>query len=86
LGADWAVAGWTLGAEVQTSSMRYDDAANTRRLGGYTLLNLVASTRLTPSLTLIARLDNAGDKDYALARIYATGGRTAYLGLKWSPL
>ncbi|MCU4119225.1 TonB-dependent receptor domain-containing protein [Variovorax sp. N23] len=85
LGADWAVAGWTLGAEVQTSSMRYDDAANTRRLGGYTLLNLVASTKLTPSLTLVARLDNAGDKDYTLARMYATGGRTAYLGLKWSP-
>lgn len=85
LGADWAVAGWTLGAEVQTSSMRYDDAANTRRLGGYTLLNLVASTRLTPSLTLIARLDNAGDKDYQLARTYATAGRTAYVGLKWAP-
>lgn len=86
LGADWAVAGWTLGAELQTSSMRYDDAANTRRLGGYTLLNLVASTKLTPSLTLIARLDNAGDKDYQYARMYATAGRTAYVGLKWSPL
>lgn len=84
LGADWAVAGWTLGAEVQTSSMRYDDAANTRRLGGYTLLNLVASTKLTPSLTLFARLDNAGDKNYQLARTYATAGRTAYVGLKWS--
>jgi vitamin B12 transporter len=85
LGADWNVAGWTLGAEVQTSSMRYDDAANTRSLGGYTLLNLVASTKLTPSLTLVARLDNAGDKDYMLARMYATAGRTAYVGLKWSP-
>ena len=85
LGADWAIAGWTLGAEVQTSSMRYDDAANTRRLGGYTLFNLVASTKLTPSLTLVARLDNAGDKDYELARTYATAGRTAYVGLKWSP-
>jgi len=85
LGADWKVAGWTLGAEVQTSGMRYDDAANLRRLGGYTVLNLVASTKLTPSLTLIGRLDNAGDKDYSFARIYATAGRSAYLGLKWSP-
>jgi vitamin B12 transporter len=85
LGADWAVAGWTLGAEVQTSGMRYDDAANNRRLGGYTLLNLVASTKITPVLTVIARLDNAGDKDYQYARLYATAGRTAYLGLKWSP-
>ncbi|MDP9902534.1 TonB-dependent receptor domain-containing protein [Variovorax ginsengisoli] len=85
LGADWRVAGWTLGAELQASSRRYDDAANTRVLGGYTLLNLVASTPLTRDLSLIARLDNAGDKNYMLARGYATAGRSAYLGLKWMP-
>ncbi len=84
-GADWQVAGWTLGAELQTSAKRYDDAANTRVLGGYTLLNLVASTQITRDLSLLARLDNAGDKDYMLARGYATGGRTGYVGLKWTP-
>ncbi len=85
VGADWNIASWTLGAELQTSAKRYDDAANTRVLGGYTLLNLVASTKITPSLSLVARLDNAGDKDYMLARKYATGGRAAYVGLKWTP-
>ena len=85
LGADWRVADWTLGAEVQTSAKRFDDAANTRVLGGYTLLNLVASTQLTRDLSLVARLDNVGDKDYMLARGYANAGRTGYLGLKWTP-
>ncbi|MDB5731796.1 MAG: putative TonB-dependent receptor [Variovorax sp.] len=85
LGADWRVAGWTLGAEIQASSKRFDDAANTRTLGGYTLLNLVASTPLTRDLGLVARIDNAGDKDYMLARGYAMAGRTAYLGIKWTP-
>jgi len=85
LGADWHVAGWTLGAEVQASSQRYDDAANKIKLGGYTLLNLSASTQIARDLNLIARIDNVGDKDYQYARLYANGGRTAYLGLKWTP-
>ena len=85
LGADWRVAGWTLGAEIQASSKRFDDAANTRTLAGYTVLNLVASTQITRDLGLVARVDNVGDKDYTLARGYATGGRNAYLGLKWTP-
>ncbi len=85
LGADWRLGGWTLGAEVQTSSQRYDDAANTLKLGGYTLLNLVASTKIVRDVDLVARIDNAGDKDYMLARGYVTGGRNAYVGLKWTP-
>lgn len=84
-GADWRIAGWTLGAEVQTSSKRYDDAANTVKLGGYTVLNLSASTQLTRDLNLVARVDNVGNKDYQFARLYANAGRTAYVGLKWTP-
>ncbi|MDB5879833.1 MAG: putative TonB-dependent receptor [Variovorax sp.] len=85
VGADWDVAGWRLGAEMQTSGMRYDDAANLRKLGGYTVFNLVASTQLTRELSLVARIDNVGDKDYVLARTYATSGRAGYIGLKWAP-
>ena len=84
-GADWRVAGWTLGAEVQSSSKRYDDAANTIKLGGYTVLNLSASTQITRDLNLVARVDNVGNKDYQFARLYANAGRTAYVGLKWTP-
>ncbi|MGJ7531800.1 MULTISPECIES: TonB-dependent receptor domain-containing protein [unclassified Variovorax] len=85
LGADWRIAGWTLGAEVQSSSKRYDDSANTIKLGGYTVLNLSASTQITRDLNLVARVDNAGNKDYQFARLYANAGRTAYVGLKWTP-
>lgn len=86
LGADWRVGGWTLGTELQASGRRWDNAANTTRLGGYTLVHLHASTALSPEWTLSARIDNVGDKDYELARGYATAGRTAYVGLKWTPL
>ena len=84
-GADTVVAGWTLGAEVQASGRRFENAANTQVLGGYTLVNLYASTRIARDFTLLARVDNLGDKDYQVARNYNTPGRTFYLGLRWTP-
>lgn len=85
LGVDWRVASWLLGAEVIASGQRYANPANTQVLGGYGLLNLTASTPLGQGLTLLARVDNATDKDYQLVRNYATAGRTFYLGVKWTP-
>jgi vitamin B12 transporter len=83
--ADTRVAGWTLGAELQASSRRYDDAANTQALGGYGLVNLYASATIAREWTLLARIDNLGGKNYQLARGYNTPGRTFYLGLRWTP-
>ena len=85
LGADTRLAGWTLGAEAQVSGRRYDTNANTTELGGYTLLNLYASTRLARDYQVVVRLDNLADKNYELARNYATAGRTFFVGLKWAP-
>ncbi|MDO5087852.1 MAG: TonB-dependent receptor [Comamonadaceae bacterium] len=84
LAADTQVAGWTLGAEWQASGMRYDDAANTRRLGGYGVVNLFARTSFARGWSAFARIDNVGDKTYQLAHGYATAGRTLQVGVKWS--
>ncbi len=85
LGADTTLAGWTLGAELYVSARRYDNAANTNVLGGYTTFNLYTSKRLARDVTLVARVDNLSDKDYQTARNYATGGRMFYVGMKWAP-
>lgn len=85
LAADTRVGGWQLGAEAQFSGQRFDDPANTNVLAGYGLLNLSASTPIAKDWTLLARLDNAGDKQYELARTYATDGRSLYVGVKWAP-
>ena len=86
LGADTRLAGWTLGAEAQVSGKRYDNNnANAPRLGGYTLFNLYASTRVARDYLVYARLDNLADKNYELARNYATAGRTFFVGVKWAP-
>ena len=85
LTADTQLASWTLGGEVQHVGSRFNDAANTQRLPAYSLLNLTASTALTPDWKLQVRVDNLSDKAYESVLGYATAGRTFYLGLSWSP-
>jgi vitamin B12 transporter len=85
LGAETALAGWTFGAELQAAGKRYENAANTQKLGGYGLVNLYASKPLSKALTLQARIDNVADKPYELARQYATVGRNIQVALRWAP-
>jgi vitamin B12 transporter len=84
LGAETRLAGWTVGADIQAASKRYEDVANTQAMGGYALLGLFASTRLMDGLTLEGRIDNVADKRYELARTYATPGRAAQVTLRWT--
>lgn len=85
LNADTRVAGWTLGAEWLLASHRWDDAANTRRLAGYGLLNIHASTTLARDWELLLRVDNATNRHYALASGYATPPLRAFAQLRWTP-
>jgi vitamin B12 transporter len=72
-----------VGAEVIASSARFDDAANTRRMGGYALLNLTAEYQFGNRWTLLARFDNAFDKHYELAADFNTVGASAFVGVRW---
>jgi vitamin B12 transporter len=75
--------GWMVGAEMQAQGARWDNAANTQRMGGYTLVNLSLERALAPGLVVQARVDNAGDKVYEVARTYATPGRSTSVSLRW---
>lgn len=85
LSADTRVGRWQLGAEARFSGQRFSDPANTQRLAGYSLFNLSAATSFARDWTLLARVDNLTDKQYELAKSYATAGRSFYLGVKWAP-
>jgi vitamin B12 transporter len=86
LTADTQVSSWFVGAELQMTGERFNDAANKQRLAGYSLLNLHASTPLNREWTLLGRVNNLADQKYETALGYATEGRTLYMGLKWSPV
>ena len=85
LGAETVWSDWTLAADWQLSSLRYDDAANTTVLPGYGLLGLSAERALQRNWRLRVRLDNATDTNYQLANTYATPGRGLYVSLQWAP-
>jgi vitamin B12 transporter len=83
LAAGHAADRFDIGAELQASGNRFDDAANANRLGGYGLLNLYTTWRFTPDWSLLLRLDNALDKRYELARNYGTAGRSWFAALRY---
>lgn len=85
LHANTRLAGWTLGGEAQMYSSRYVDVANTAQLGGYGVVNLYAQRQLTPQWSLLARINNIADRDYAPTQGYANPGRTVFVSLRWTP-
>jgi vitamin B12 transporter len=85
LGADWRGGGWTLGGSLQAVGSRFDNAANTRRLAGYTTLDLRAERQLARDWALGLRLNNAFDRDYETAFGYNQPGREGYVTLRWTP-
>ena len=64
---------------------RYDDVANTRRLGGYGTLDLRAEYAITQALTLQARVANVFDRDYETVSYYNQPGREWFLTLRYAP-
>ncbi len=83
LTAGYTLDQFDLGAELQASGSRFDDAANLNRLGGYGLLNLYTTWRFTRDWSVLLRLDNAADKRYDLARNYGTAGRSWFAALRY---
>ncbi len=75
---------WQLGLQVQAAAARFDDTANTQRMGGYALVSLSVAKPLGAGLVLEGRIDNVGDKVYEVARTYATPGRLAQVTLRWT--
>ncbi|MBZ2209630.1 TonB-dependent receptor domain-containing protein [Massilia soli] len=83
LAADYAFGAATIGAEVQASGKRFDDAANRNALGGYGVVNLLGEYRFGQDWSALLRWNNVGDKRYALARYYATPGSNWFAGLRY---
>jgi vitamin B12 transporter len=71
------------GVQVVASSARYDDAADTRRMGGYAIVNLNANYALAPRWTLFAIAGNIFNKHYELSADYNTIGANLFAGVRY---
>jgi vitamin B12 transporter len=83
LAADYGIGALKAGVELELSGDRFDDAANKNRLGGYGLVNLYATYTFTRDWSALVRWNNIGDKQYDLARNYATPGSKVFAGIRY---
>ena len=82
--------GVAIGVSVRSESHRYDDAANTVRLGGYTTTAMRASYRINDNWLVKARVNNLTDKNYVTASSFSLGnymslGREAMITVAYTP-
>lgn len=83
---DRAFGDFRVGLTAAAEGPRYDDVANTRRLGGYGTLDLRAEYALTRDLTLQARVANVFDRDYETVAFYNQPGRECFLTVRYAPV
>ena len=86
----YTIGDWRFGAETIASTIRYNDVANTIKLGGYALLNATVNYQMNKDWLAQARANNVLDKDYALGadfggEFYNTPGANLFVNVRWQP-
>lgn len=77
------VENFTVGLSLKAQGARFDDAANTTRLGGYATVTARAAWRVTKNLELTLKLDNLLDEKYQLVNKYPQDGFNWLAGIAW---
>lgn len=72
-------------AEIQYLGERFTTADNTKKIGGYSLLNISGNYYLTPNWTINTRINNLTDKEYETYTGYQQKGMNAFVSAtyKW---
>jgi vitamin B12 transporter len=82
---DRAFGAFRVGATLNASGRRYDDAANGVRLGGFATTDLRFEYAFQRDWTLQARASNVFDRDYETVAWYNQPGREFGLSLRYAP-
>jgi len=83
LDLDYAIGDVRVGLTGNAAGKRYDNAANTERLGGYATLDVRVAYALTPEWTLQAKASNVFDRDYETVAWYNQPGREYTVSVRW---
>lgn len=73
------------GLTANGAGKRYDDAANTVRLGGYGTVDLRLEYALTRDWSVLGRVSNVFDRDYETVAWYNQPGREYRLSVRYQP-
>ena len=76
---------WSVGSSLSGVGKRYDNAANTTKLGGYATLDLRVEYKINTDWRLQGRIENALDKRYETAADYNQPGIGAFVTVRYQP-
>ncbi len=76
---------YRLTGSLYAEGRRFDDLANTQRLGGYGLLDVRAEYRVARGWLVQGKIANLLDKKYETARFFNQPGRGLYFTLNYQP-
>jgi vitamin B12 transporter len=76
---------FSAGASFRAEGRRFDDLANTRRIGGFATLDLRAEYTLLNQLTLQAKVNNILNKQYQTVAGYNSDDLNVFFTLRYTP-
>jgi vitamin B12 transporter len=85
LDVDKKIDDFSFGTTVIAEGRRFDDKANTQRVGGFATLDLRAEYTLFKQLTLQAKVNNILNKQYQTVKGYNTDDLNFFFTLRYSP-
>ena len=76
---------YRVGGTVHAEGSRYDNLANTRRIGGFYTVNLRAAYEIGTAWSVEGKVENVFDKDYETVSGYNQPGRGFFVTLRYRP-
>lgn len=76
---------FSLASKIFVSDRRFDDAANTRKLAGYTTLDLVGAYQINNSTNLQLKISNLFDEEYETVSGYNSDGANFFFSVHYRP-
>ncbi|WP_367846736.1 TonB-dependent receptor [Rhodoferax sp. WC2427] len=85
LGGDYTLGAWRLGGSALYVGQRFEDAANTTRLGAYATADVSLAYTVDKDWTVQTKLNNLTNRQYATALGYNQPGRELFVSLRYQP-
>jgi vitamin B12 transporter len=76
---------WKVASSLYVSGKRFDNQANTRRLGGFTTLDITTTYQVNKEVSLQLKAANLFDKDYETASGYNQDGANFLFSVHYRP-
>ncbi len=85
LNANKSLGDFSLASKVFVSGRRFDNAANTRRIAGFTTVDLVGAYKINNDLTAQVKVSNLFNEEYETVSGFNTDGTNIFFSINYQP-